>query len=142
MEIMKADPEARKQALLFIIAMAILGGCAIFGVTQYLDSINEWLLSDPRAYAGRLRIIFLGMAVFLSLPICGLSIWLWRLGADILAGERFPPAGWRIISDTPILKGPAASLKGYLCKGMAFFLTAMMLMLWFALWRLQEMLKL
>lgn len=142
MEIIKADPEIRKRALLFIIALAILGGCTIFSFTYHVDMIKEWLFSDPRAYAGRLRIIFLGMAVFLSLPISGLAIWLWLLGAGILAGERFPPAGWRVISDTPVVRGQAASLRGYLCKGMAIFLTAMMLMLWFVLWRLQEILRL
>jgi hypothetical protein len=112
-EIQKADPATRRTSLL------ILGGGAAAGVIlltvagSFRPAFQSWLEQAPR---GRLTLATVVLAVITSAPLLGLAWYLWRLGRRIGLGERYPPPGYRVIRDTPVVAGALARRIGRLVQ--------------------------
>src|SRR5574341_1091413 len=124
-KIRKADPAARRQALLFVILGALVGSLLIVGFERYSMPFRDWLLSEPGDLSHRLRLGFFLAAAFLSAPLLVFAVYLWLLGVKALRAREFPPPGYRVIRDTPVIGGHAAVLRGRglkivaLCLGVA-----------------------
>ena len=78
---------------------------------------------------------------FRPLPSCPrhwspLPSYLWSLGAKVLRARQFPPPGYRVIRDTPVIGGQAAVLRGRGLKVLAVCLALASALLWLLLWRL------
>ena len=56
--------------------------------------------------------MFFLSAVVLSAPLVAFAVYLWSLGAKVLRARQFPPPGYRVIRDTPVIGGQAAVLRG------------------------------
>ena len=112
-EVQKADPEARRQAILVIVIGAALGGLLISGFDYLREPFAGWLASEPAQTARRARLA-MSIAVFvLAAPAIAAAIYFWLLGARVLRAQQFPPPGFRVIRDTPIVRGPAAMTRGH-----------------------------
>lgn len=140
-EIRKADPAARRQAVLLVIISTLVGTALIFGFEHYRTPLRDWLASEPRDVAHRLTLIFFLAAAVLSAPLFAFAAYLWSLGAKVLCSREFPPPGSRVIRDTPIIEGQAAVLRGRVLRALALGLGAASALLCLLLWQLARALR-
>lgn len=123
-DVQKADSEARRKALWVLIFAAALGGLLISGFEHFREPFQAWLVSDPAQTARRARLALSVSILILSVPTVAFAIHLWLLGRKVLLAQQFPPPGYRVIRDTPIVRGAAAVTRGHaiqifaVCLGM------------------------
>lgn len=134
--VQKADPAARRQAVLLVVVGALVGALFLVGFERYRAALLDWFLSYPKQLAYRLRFFFILAAVSGSAPLFALAVYLWSLGGKVMRAQRFPPPGHRVYRDTPILEGHAAIARGRGFKRFAVFLGVASALLWCAFWRL------
>lgn len=136
-EIQKADPAARRQALLIVICAAAIGGLLISGFEQLREPFQEWLTSEPAKTASRAKLALFVAVLVLCAPLIALSVYLWLVGARVLRAEQFPPPGFRVIRDTPVIRGSSATTRGHViqilavCLGVSVAVLALFF-IWFA----------
>lgn len=125
------------------VRMVLIGvtvGAASIVASGYLwPALEKWINSDPSQFLARARLVLLGAALLLVAPLVAIAIWLWRLGARALAGDRFPPPGVAVIRDTPVLTGDAARRRARLAQSFAIFLLAAAGAMAILFWRLSRM---
>ncbi len=138
-EVRRADPAARRQAVLLIILGALVGTLLIVGFERYRTPLRDWLLSEPGEMAHRVKLVFLLSAAVLSAPLVAFAVYLWSFGAKVLRARQFPPPGFRVIRDTPVIDGRAAVLRGRGFKVLALCLGVACVLLWLLLWRLASL---
>jgi len=132
--IQKADPEARRRAILAVIFCAAVGGLLIAGFDHFGEPFRAWLSSDTAETAGRARLAIYLSALVLSVPLIAFAAYLWLLGARVLRAQRFPPPGFRVIRDTPVIGGPAAETRGQVIQVLALCLGLAAALLWLFFW--------
>jgi hypothetical protein len=137
-EIQKADPAARRQALLVVLCAAAIGGLLISGFEHLRDPFREWLLSEPSETARRGKLAVYVSAFVLSAPLIAFAVYLWLLGARVLRAQQFPPPGFRVIRDTPVVRGPAAVTRGQVIQVLALLLGVGGALLWLFFWWLAQ----
>ena len=134
-EVRKADPAARRQALLVIVSAAAIGGLLIAGFEPIRELFREWLSSEPADAARRAKLALYVAAFILCVPLAAFAIYLWWLGARVLRAQQFPPPGFRVIRDTPVLGGSGATARGHVMQILAVCLGASAALLWlFFVW--------
>jgi hypothetical protein len=138
-ELRRADPAARRQAVVFIVLGAFAGALLIFGFERYRIPFRDWVLSEPGKFALRVRLVFLFLGVFSAVPLVAFAIYLWSFAASVLRARQFPPPGYRVIRDTRIVFGQAATSRGRAFKMLALVLGVVAVLLCLHLWRLAWM---
>jgi hypothetical protein len=134
-EIQKADPKARRRAVILFSVAAIIGlGCILLleryrgDLENYFVRHSDYLLAHPELPAFGLFI--------LMLPIYFFALYLWRFGSSVVREQRFPPAGLAVTRDTPVLSGSAGVRRGRVIQALALLLCgcglALPLVLWYA----------
>jgi hypothetical protein len=111
-EIQKADPEARRRAILVVVFGATIGALLIAGFGHFRGSLHEWLVSDPAETAFRARLVICAAAFLLAAPLIAFAADLWLLGVRVARAQQYPPPGLRVIRDTPVISGPGAVTRG------------------------------
>lgn len=134
-EVQKADPEARRKAILVFIFAAALGGLLISGFDHIREPFREWLQSDPAETARRARLAISVSIFVFSAPLIAFSIYFWRFGAKVLRAQQFPPPAFRVIRDTPVVRGPAAVTRGHAIQVIAVCLGVGASVLCLFIWR-------
>ena len=137
-EIQKADPTARRQALLAVICAAAIGGLLISGFEHFREPFREWLLSEPAETARRARLVIFVSALVLSAPVIAFAIYLWLLGAKVLRAQQFPPPGFRVIRDTLVVGGQGAVTRGHAIQVVAVCLGLAAAILCLFFWRFTQ----
>jgi hypothetical protein len=137
----RADPGARRQAILFVAVTVLLGTLLVLGVDRYAESLREWILSDPEAAPRRLKTLFALFAVAASAPLLAFAAYVWNLGAQVIRSGQFPPPGQRVLRDTEVVDGRPAISRGRALKVFAMSLAALCVLFWILLWRLTSMLR-
>jgi hypothetical protein len=134
-EVQKADPAARRQAVLVIVFATAAGALLIAGFDHFREPFREWLSSEPAETARRARLAVYVSAFILSTPVIAFAIYLWLLGARVLRAQQFPPPGFRVIRDTPVVGGQGAMIRGHVIQILAVCLGASAALLWlFFVW--------
>src|SRR5687768_7891140 len=108
-ELQRADPAARRSALTILVVGAVAGVALIAIAGAVRPDVEAWLKADLR---GRSRIVLGVMALMLLAPLFGMTAYLWRLGGRVIRTGRFPPPGMRLVRDTPLVTGGAATRAG------------------------------
>jgi hypothetical protein len=140
-EIRKADPVARRQALLLVIVGALVGTLLLIVFERYRATLREWIASEPGELAHRVKLVFRVMATAMSVPLMALAVYLWVFGAKVLRTGQFPPPGYRVIRDTPVREGRSAVLRGRGFKTLALVLGMISVALWVLMSRLASLLS-
>jgi hypothetical protein len=140
-EICRADPAARRRAVLFIVLGVFAGVLLMLGFESYRIPLRDWLLSEPRKFVLRVNLVFLLSAALLSVPLVVFAAYLWLLGNKVLRAQQFPPPGYRVIRDTPIIDGKAAVSRGRSFKVVALCLALAAALLCLLIWRLASMFR-
>lgn len=112
-EVRKADPAARRRAILVAVFGAAIGALLIAGFEELRGPFHDWLVSDPAETPRRARLAIGLSAIMLAAPLVCFAVYLWLLGAKVLRAQQFPPPGFRVIRDTPVVSGPAAVTRGH-----------------------------
>ncbi len=105
-EIIYADPKLKQRIPMFVALFVCVLFALVFGVWPHA---RTWLLDQDLATMVMVLQIVL-FAIFAGL--LPLAIIFFNLGWRILASNRFPPPGTMVIRDTPLLRGPAARVRG------------------------------
>lgn len=128
----KADPAARRYALVIMIAGACIGALLIAAFERYRVPLKDWVLADPE----RARLVLLAIAALLLVPLLAFAACLWWLGQHVLRVREYPPPGLRVIRDTPVLTAGKAISRGRLLKVLGAGLVIATAVLGVLLWRL------
>ena len=137
-EIQKADLNARRTVLVIVGCGALLGIAMIKMAGALRPDLQAWVERDEDV---RLRIVLAAVTLLTAGPVLGVAGYLWHLGRRIVRVERYPPPGFRVVRDTPVVIGKAASRHGRLVQAFAAVVGAAGLLLAFFLWRLFFLLR-
>ena len=136
-----ADSATRRRVVKLLALAAFSGSLVSIGVAHYREAVHEWALSDAADPGGRVQVLFVLASAMLSLPLLAFAVYLWRLGARVQFAKRFPPPGYRVIRDTPVLVGKAAVTRARSLKLLALCLMVAAALLLVALRRLAWILR-
>jgi hypothetical protein len=118
-DIQRADPAARRHALVAAGLIAAVGWAAYF-------VLQDWLSQLRGSNEAELRHSLEGAMIWGSwaatLPVAILAVWLWRFGGRVGRAERYPPPETKVIRDTPVVHGHSARLLGVAMRVLAAFL--------------------
>ena len=137
----RAEPAARRQAVLIVLAAATLGGLLIVAVDRYSTPVRDWTLADPERMSSRLTIVFSIFAATASAPLLAFAAYLWSLGVKVMAARQFPPPDHRVVRDTEVVEGESAIVRGRALKTFAIILSAFAILFWIGLWVLVGMVR-
>lgn len=104
-EIHRADPKFRRIAPVLVLAVAVLGGIAIWALQRWLEADRASGMGDG---IDGLMMIAAGLVVVLSTVSLGLAFALWQEATRIRREDRFPPSDMRTIRDVAVRHGPDA----------------------------------
>lgn len=133
-EVQKADPAARRQAVLVIVFATATGALLIAGFEHFREPFLEWLSSEPAETVRRAKLAVYVSAFILSAPVIAFAIYFWLLGARVLRAQQFPPPGFRVIRDTPVVGGRGAMIRGHVIQILAVCLGMSAALLWLFFW--------
>ena len=133
-EIQKADPAARRQVVLMIVFATATGALLIAGFEHFREPFQEWLSSEPAETARRAELAIYVSAFILSAPVIAFAIYFWLLGARVLRARQFPPPGFRVIRDTPVVGGRGAVIRGHVIQILAVCLGVSAALVWLFFW--------
>lgn len=137
--IQKADPRVRRRAIVAALVVALLGSVFFLALDIYRPEYEAWVLARAdwiTAHPGVITlIVFAG-----SLPIIVFALYMWRVGAETVRYERFPPPKQSVVRDTLVLSGDAAARRGRVMQATAVLLIGLCclsaLVFWWTLRRL------
>ncbi len=136
-EIQKADPAARRQGILLAVFAAAAGALLLAGFEHFREPLHEWLSAEPAETASRAKLALYAAVLILCAPVIALSVYLWLVGARVLRAQQYPPPGFRVIRDTPVIRGSGATTRGHaiqvlaVCLGVSVAVLALFF-IWFA----------
>jgi hypothetical protein len=140
-ELRKADPAARRKALLLWGAGTLVGALLIAAQGWYRGPLESWILADRGRAAGRAALLLGGAATLLIVPLVAFAVYVWRLGARVIAFREFPPPGQPVIRDTPILRGDDAHRHGRGLRAIAIVMLVAAAALIVMFWRFAVLLR-
>ena len=131
-EVQKADPRARRTALLIVGAGTLVGVLLIVMADSGRPAFEAWVDADLHT---RFRLVAGALIVLMAGPAIAMSVYLWRLGTQVARSRQFPPPGRRVVRDTPIVAGDTAARAGRWLRILGAVLGASGVMLGLLLWR-------
>jgi len=130
-EIHRADPSARRNAIVIVVVAGIAGAAILHVLGESSEGLRSWIERDPQRAGGTL---FALMALGFSAPLLGLSLWVRRFAAKVNRAGRYPPPDARLTRDTRVRTGNAAGAIArlhYVLSGlMALLAIGVPLLLW------------
>lgn len=140
-DVRRADPAVRRQVVLVLVVGTCVGALLIVAFERYRIPLSDWVLADPAVSARRLRLVFLGLAGLLLAPLLAFAAYVWSLGGRVVRAREFPPPGFRVVRDTPVVTGERAVSRGRLLKVLALACGVAAAALGLLLWRLESLLR-
>jgi hypothetical protein len=139
MNVRRADPVFRRLAIVVLVAGTCAGGLLIAAFERYRGALVDWVRADSARTAERIELIFVLFALLLSAPLVAMAVYLSSLGGRAVRAGEFPPPGFRVIRDTPIVSGDQAVSRGRWLQGAAVMLTAVSVVMGLLVWRLASL---
>lgn len=139
MEIQRADPQRRRQAIVVLALVAVIGAGAIIALQNWFTELQHL----PAENASELKhSLFTALAWSTGtgcFAVLTLALHMWRIGTRTKATMQFPPPGTRVVRDTVVLRGPAAARRATLLHLLSVVLLLSVVCLLVATWRLQSL---
>lgn len=117
-EVQKADPDARKRALL-LTGIAIGMGVVMFALRHFADAtVTGWfrVLGERIAHNPSLGAAVMWLSM---LPLVVFAVYTFRFGSRVVRARRMPPPGHKVVKDTLVHLEQAAVLRGRLAQVLA-----------------------
>lgn len=121
-EIHRADPAARRRAIVTVLVIAGLGVCGYFALEAWLDGTVE---GDPAQARESLLSVLVWGTWIVALAIAAFGARLWLVGGRVRRGQRFPLPGAKLLRDTPVRTGRGARVRGTLLRAICVVLFAL-----------------
>jgi hypothetical protein len=137
-EVRRGDPSLARQMFLLLVAGAVVGGVAITLFERYREALLGWVAADPQP---RARLVLGAVAAAAVVPLLACAAYVWRIGVRTLRAGEFPPPGFRVVRDTPVVTGPPAMARGRLLRVFALACAGGAVALVFLLWRFESLLN-
>jgi hypothetical protein len=131
-EIRRPDAGTRKRTLVLVAVGAAVGALLILAFAPF----GEWLASQPGEMAHRVKLVFFLAGIILSVPLFVFAAYFWVLAANVLRNRKFPPPGYPIAHDLPVLRDEAAVRRGHALQALSLCLVLASVMLLMLLWEL------
>jgi len=136
MNVRRADPAFRRLAIIIVVAGTCAAAFVIGLLGRSRDALADWVRADAGRSAQRIELILVVFALLLSAPLVAMAAYLTSLGGRAVRAREFPPPGFRVIRDTPIINGDDAVSRGRWLQGAAVILTAAAVAMGLLFWRL------
>ena len=107
-EIVPADKNHRRLALVTALLLTILGLVALGILHGYLGKIQELAKDNPRAAEEKVLRLATTVLWIGGLGLVGMGAWFWRLGRRINLAGRYPPPGMKVVKQTRVRTGARA----------------------------------
>jgi hypothetical protein len=134
-EVERADPRVRRIVLL-VVAFGSAAGLFLISVGEsQLPALERWITADRALFVERMRTVAAAMSVAFAAPTLLTAAYCWRLASRIVRGDRFPPAGTRIIHDVRVLRGAPARRRARALRALAIVFALATLGFVSMLWR-------
>lgn len=137
-EIQKADSSAVRIGVAIVAGAALLGVFLIKMAGERQPALEAWVKQDVRA---RVPIVLAAVTLLTSGPVLGVAGYLWHFGRRMVRTARYPPPGFRMVRDTPVVIGDVAIRQGRLVQALAAIVGVAGVLLAFFLWRLFFLLR-
>jgi len=115
--ILPADPRARRRAIAWIVVLGISAAVAVLVSQSYLSSLADLAVASPELAVERVHTLLTRLAYVGGLSLFAMAVWIGGLSRQALAERRFPPSTAKMVRDTPVVTGAAASFRA--CVGLA-----------------------
>ncbi len=92
-----------------------MGLTGILTFEYFQADLLSWLENNIGLLAENTILVFVGSLVLVS-PVLAFAIYLVLLGQRTVQGQRFPPRGYAVVRDTPVLEGRQAIGRGRLVQ--------------------------
>ncbi len=133
-QIQKADPVARRKAIIGIALGLLVGGLLFLMLEWLLGNVNQWIERHAEFLVEHHYIAFLVMLVPV-VPVIALSGYLIIYAGRIVKSGRFPPPGTAVIRDVRVIEGRSAIIRGrvaqWLCWIILLSASAIPLVIWY-----------
>lgn len=134
----RANPAIRKLAVAVVLAVAMAGMLFTVCCLRVESVIQSWITAEPQTVSHRIKIVLAIIDALISLPLFVFSCYFWRLGARVIRDQAYPPAGYRMLKDTPVITGPKAMVRGRAIKFMGICLGSSAILFGVLFWHLAE----
>lgn len=123
-DLLPADPNKRRSALIVWAIGAVLGTVAVFWLSSYLDALTMLARTDREAslHLFRTRVLPALIVVVLVAVVSGAL--LIRYGVQIIRSRQFPPVDAGLVRPTREQTGGAARAIGFVIALVGFLLAA------------------
>ncbi len=106
-----ADPRAKRNAIWVICVATLLGVSAILAFDYYRDDLQYWLEKNIDYLLENTIIVFL-LTLLLVSPILAAGTYFLLVGNRTVHARRFPPPGYSVYRETPVLEGQRGVRRG------------------------------
>ena len=120
-KIQPADPGARRKSLWLLCIATIIGACFILAIEFFREDIQQWLQRNLDYLLENSIIVFF-VSLALMVPILVGEIYLLLLGNRTVRAKRFPPPGYPVVRDTPVLEGAPGLRRGRVMQALSLLL--------------------
>lgn len=120
-EVIRANPEARKKALVLFMVFLGLGVVFVMLADNYISILRQLAQQDSLEAAKKMRTIMLAIISIVGIPIFIFAFWLSRFCQRIYKHQCFPPPGTQVIKDTKIVRASKArtlAIFGFIISGL------------------------
>ena len=107
----KADPKAKRKAIWILCAVAVAGGMSILALEFLKDDLQSWLGNNIDFLAQHTILVFLAVLLMVA-PVLVAGVYFLLLGTRAVRAQRFPPPGYAIARDMPVIEGPKGRQRG------------------------------
>jgi hypothetical protein len=132
-EIQKADPKARRKAILSVLLGAVTGVGLYFVIEFTVGNVNHWLQANTLFLVEHHYLTFFVMLLLVS-PILGGAAYLIHFTRKIIKTKRFPPPATPVIRDVRVSEGKAAVRRGWLLQILCWLILLPALTIPFLVW--------
>ena len=139
MDVRRSDVSFQRLVFLLLVAGTAAAALLLGAFDRYRDTLVEWVTADAGRSARRIELIFAAFAVLLLAPIVAIAAYLSSLGRRAARAQEYPPPGFRVLRDTPIIRGHEALSKGRSLQGIAVFLSAAAVLIGLLFWKLASL---
>jgi hypothetical protein len=135
----RANPAFRRLAIVALVAGLCAGALLLAAFERNRGALVDWVRADPARSSERIELILAVFAVLLLAPLVAMAGYLSLLGRRAVLTQEFPPPGFRVIRDTPIISGDQAVSRGRWLQGVAVMLTVASVVIGLLIWRLASL---
>jgi len=104
-DIVKADPDARRRVIIAIVALTVVLAALLYLVVSRLETLKATSAVDPRAAIRQLSLLLWATAGLAAAMAAAMAAILARLALKVRRAERYPLPGALLLRDTPLRTG-------------------------------------